>query len=118
MIRTEFAGRSGGTKRQALARMEARALFGGARAPFHVPSAAGPVPAYVVKTIHERGEAIEREDGRLAFRMTRKVDALGAWAERAMRVCVVWDPQESQLVDVVEDQSFEDMLWEAHRRAA
>ena len=109
MIRKEFAGRSGGTKRQALAR---------ARAPFHIQTATGPVPGYVVQTIRERGEGIEREDGRLVFRLTRPVEALSAWSERAMRTCVVWDPYESQLVAVVEDQSFEDMLWEKHKRAA
>lgn len=118
MIRTEFAGRSSGTKREAMARAEARSRFGGAHAPFHIASSTGAVPGYVVTTIRERGEAEERDDGRLVFRLTRKVEALGQWAERAMRVCVVWDPQESQLIDVVEDQSFEDMLWEAHRRAA
>ena len=116
MIRTEFADRSGGTKRQALARADARVRT--VRVPFHVQSATGPVPGYVVQTIRERGAAVEREDGRLVFRLTRPVEALRAWSERAMRTCVVWDPQESQLVEVVEDQSFEDMLWETRRQAA
>ena len=117
-----------------LARHAAGARFGRSRQPFAVPGPFGAIPGFVVQAVLQfADERTELPDGRLALRLTRQRVGehavriiLGAQADRARRLCIVWDPSEGQIVDIGEDEipgpqlicGSEDDLWSEGRAVA
>lgn len=118
----------------ALNRHAAGALFGRSREPFSFRGRPGSVPGFVVQAVLQfADDRSECGEGRLALRLTRTRASehavrviLGSHAERALRICVVWDPAEGQIVAIGEDDppapqrlcGSEDELWDEGRAVA
>lgn len=115
------------------ARYAAGARFGRHRAPFSIANSQAALPGFVVQAVLQfADEREEQGDGRLALRLSAGRASehavrviLGERREQALRLCLLWDPLEGQLVSVGEDQhpaheracGSDDELWDEARAA-